>query len=240
MQQKPFVEGLRDGIPIAMGYFAVAFSLGIIARQAGLVAWQGFVGSWFTRASAGEYGVYTQIALNAAYLEVIAMCIVTNPRYLLMSTALTQKFAPRLPLWQRLITACCITDEVFGISIARPGYLPPSYPIGATLVSGTLWAAGCASGIVAGQLLPTPMVLALSVSLYGMFLAIIVPPARRDRAVLWAIIVSFALSGVCAILPWVKELSAGTRTILLTIVISAVVAWLKPIPEDDEPNDDLS
>lgn len=240
MQQKPFVEGLRDGIPIAMGYFAVAFSLGIIARQAGLVAWQGFVGSWFTRASAGEYGVYTQIALNAAYLEVIAMCIVTNLRYLLMSTALTQKFAPRLPLWQRLITACCITDEVFGISIARPGYLPPSYPIGATLVSGTLWAAGCASGIVAGQLLPTPMVLALSVSLYGMFLAIIVPPARRDRVVLWAIIVSFALSGVCAILPWVKELSAGTRTILLTIVISAVVAWLKPIPEDDEPNDDLS
>lgn len=240
MQQKPFVEGLRDGIPIAMGYFAVAFSLGIIARQAGLVAWQGFVGSWFTRASAGEYGVYTQIALNAAYLEVVAMCIVTNLRYLLMSTALTQKFAPRLPLWQRLITACCITDEVFGISIARPGYLPPSYPIGATLVSGTLWAAGCASGIVAGQLLPTPMVLALSVSLYGMFLAIIVPPARRDRAVLWAIIVSFALSGVCAILPWVKELSAGTRTILLTIVISAVVAWLKPIPENDEPNDDLS
>lgn len=240
MQQKPFVEGLRDGIPIAMGYFAVAFSLGIIARQAGLVAWQGFVGSWFTRASAGEYGVYTQIALNAAYLEVVAMCIVTNLRYLLMSTALTQKFAPRLPLWQRLITACCITDEVFGISIARPGYLPPSYPIGATLMSGTLWAAGCASGIVAGQLLPTPMVLALSVSLYGMFLAIIVPPARRDRAVLWAIIVSFALSGVCAILPWVKELSAGTRTILLTIVISAVVAWLKPIPEDDEPNDDLS
>lgn len=240
MQQKPFVEGLRDGIPIAMGYFAVAFSLGIIARQAGLVAWQGFVGSWFTRASAGEYGVYTQIALNAAYLEVVAMCIVTNLRYLLMSTALTQKFAPRLPLWQRLITACCITDEVFGISIARPGYLPPSYPIGATLMSGTLWAAGCASGIVAGQLLPTPVVLALSVSLYGMFLAIIVPPARRDRAVLWAIIVSFALSGVCAILPWVKELSAGTRTILLTIVISAVVAWLKPIPEDDEPNDDLS
>lgn len=234
MQQKPFVEGLRDGIPIAMGYFAVAFSLGIIARQAGLVAWQGFVGSWFTRASAGEYGVYTQIALDAAYLEVVAMCIVTNLRYLLMSTALTQKFAPRLPLWQRLITACCITDEVFGISIARSGYLPPSYPIGATLMSGTFWAAGCASGIVAGQLLPTPIVMALSVSLYGMFLAIIVPPARRDRAVLGAIIASFVLGGVCAIIPVIKELSAGTRTILLTIVISAVVAWLKPIKEDDE------
>jgi len=223
-----------------MGYFAVAFSLGIIARQAGLVAWQGFVGSWFTRASAGEYGTYTQIALDAAYLEVVAMCIVTNLRYLLMSTALTQKFAPRLPLWQRLITACCITDEVFGISIARPGYLPPSYPIGATLMSGTFWAAGCASGIVAGQLLPTPIVMALSVSLYGMFLAIIVPPARRDRAVLWAIIVSFVLSGVCAIVPVVKELSAGTRTILLTIVISAVVAWLKPIADDEENSSEAS
>lgn len=233
MKQKPFVEGLRDGIPIAMGYFAVAFSLGIIARQAGLVAWQGFVGSWFTRASAGEYGVYTQIALGAAYLEVVLMCIVTNLRYLLMSTALTQKFSPHLPLWKRLLTACCITDEVFGISIARPGYLPPSYPIGATLMSGTFWAAGCAMGIVAGQLLPTPIVMALSVSLYGMFLAIITPPARRDRAVLYAILASFICSGLCAVLPWLNAMSAGTRTILLTLIISAMVAWLKPIPDDD-------
>jgi len=238
--RNPFVEGLRDGIPIAMGYFAVSFSLGIIARQAGLVAWQGFVGSLFTRASAGEYGTYTQIALDAAYLEVVALCIVSNLRYLLMSTALTQKFAPRLPLWQRLITACCVTDEIFGISIARAGYLPPSYPIGASLVSGTCWAAGCATGIVAGQLLPTPIVLALSVSLYGMFLAIIIPPAHKDRAVLWAVVASFALGGLCSILPWVKELSAGTRIILLTIIISAVVAWLKPIADEDDNNTEAS
>ena len=90
----PIIHGLRDGIPIAMGYFAVAFSLGIIAAKAGLSAPEGFLSSFFTRASAGEYGTYTLVAVQAAYAEVIAMCLVANLRYMLMSAALSQKIAP--------------------------------------------------------------------------------------------------------------------------------------------------
>ena len=110
-------RGLRDGIPIALGYFAVAFSLGIIAKKAGLTAILGFMSSFFTRASAGEYGVYTLVAINAAYVEVIAMCLVTNLRYMLMSAALSQKIAPATSWFHRLLMACCITDEVFGMPI---------------------------------------------------------------------------------------------------------------------------
>ena len=224
------LRGLRDGIPIALGYFAVAFSLGIIAKRGGLTAVQGFITSLFTRASAGEYGVYTLVALSAGYVEVVAMSLVTNLRYLLMSAALSQKIAPGTSMLKRLLMACCVTDEVFGISIAHEGYTPPVYTYSAAFISSLFWASGCAAGIVAGGVLPGNIV---GVSLYGMFLAIIVPPARRDRNVLYALVASCVLSALCAVMPLVSEVSQGMRIILLTIVISAVAAWLRPINDDD-------
>ena len=216
-----------------MGYFAVSFSLGIIAAKAGLTAWMGFVGSFLTRASAGEYGVYSLIAIGASYVEVVAMCLVTNLRYLLMSTALTQKFASNVSLLKRILVACCVTDEIFGISIAYPGNLPPAYPFGAMLVSTTMWASGTAVGIVAGEILPPHVVAALSVALYGMFIAIIIPPSKRDNAVGISVIASFLLSWLCSVLPTVREMSAGTRTIVLTIVIAAIAAYVKPVKIED-------
>lgn len=226
--------GMRDGIPIAMGYFAVAFSLGIIAKKAGLTAPLGFFSSFFTRASAGEYGVYSLIAINAAYIEIVAISLVANLRYMLMSAALSQKIAPATPWYHRVLMACCITDEVFGISVNHQGYTPPAYTYAAALVSTVCWAAGCAAGIIAGGLLPSSMVSALSVALYGMFIAIIMPPSRRDRNVLYAVVASFALSGVCAVFPYISEWSTGTRTIVLTVAISLVAAWLKPIKDTDD------
>lgn len=233
-QKEIFLRGVRDGIPIAMGYYAVAFSLGIIAKKAGLGAMMGFIGSFFTRASAGEYGVYTLVAASAPYLEVVAMSLITNLRYLLMSTALTQKFSPATPLWKRILLSCCITDEVFGISIAYPGHLAPAYTFGAALISTIFWASGTASGIIAGNILPANIVTALSVSLYGMFIAIIIPPSKADRNVGIAVLCSFAFSWICSIAPLVCTLSTGMRTILLTIIISAVAAIVAPLPSPKE------
>lgn len=228
------IKGLHDGVPIAMGYFAVAFSLGIIAAKAGLTAPVGFISSFFTRASAGEYGTYTLVAVNAAYVEVVAMCVVVNLRYMLMSAALSQKIAPGTSWWHRLLMACCITDEVFGISIAHPGYTPPSYTYAAALISTLFWASGCAMGIMAGSMLPATTVAALSLSLYGMFMAIVIPAARNDRKVLYAVVASAVMSGLCAIAPVIGEWSSGMRTVVLTIVISAIAAWIKPIKEEDD------
>lgn len=228
------IKGLHDGVPIAIGYFAVAFSLGIIAAKAGLTAPVGFISSFFTRASAGEYGTYTLVAVNAAYVEVVAMCVVVNLRYMLMSAALSQKIAPGTSWWHRLLMACCITDEVFGISIAHPGYTPPSYTYAAALISTLFWASGCAMGIMAGSMLPATTVAALSLSLYGMFMAIVIPAARNDRKVLYAVVASAVMSGLCAIAPVIGEWSSGMRTVVLTIVISAIAAWIKPIKEEDD------
>lgn len=235
-RHSPLVQGTIDGIPIAMGYFAVAFSLGIIASRAGLTALSGFVASWFTRASAGEYGVYSLVAMNATYIEIIGMALVANLRYMLMSTALTQKFREGTSLLKRILAAYCMTDEVFGISVAWPGHLPVAYPVGATLISATAWAAGSAFGIMAAgaSFIPRQVSMALGVALYGMFIAIIVPPAKRDKAVLAAVACSLAMSGICSVLPYISEVSAGTRTILLTVVISTIAAIVKPISEETD------
>ena len=224
--------GLRDGIPIALGYYAVAFSLGIIAGNVGLDAFMGFFASFFTRASAGEYAGYTLAGAQAAYIEVIGMSLIANLRYLLMSTALTQKFRPGTSLFKRIVTSACITDEIFGISIAYKGYLAPRYTLGAFAISTPAWALGCMSGIIAGNILPANIVSALSVALYGMFIAIIIPPSKKDRNVGIAVCCSFVLSGLCAIMPIISEWSSGTRTILLTIIISAAAAIIKPVKDE--------
>lgn len=226
---EPFKRGLRDGLPIGLGYYAVAFSLGIIANKAGLTWWMGAISSFLTRASAGEYGVYSLISVHAALVEIVGLSLVANIRYLLMSAALTQKFRPGTSLRQRIMVALCMTDEVFGISIAYPGYLAPSYTFGAMLVSTVMWSAGCASGNIAGDVLPANVVSALSVALYGMFIAIIIPPAKRDRGVLAAVVCSFVLSGLCALQPIASLMNSGTRTIVLTLLISAIAAYVKPV-----------
>ena len=228
------VNGIRDGIPIGLGYFAVSFSLGIAARKAGLSPFQGFLASLFNNASAGEYAAFSLIAAGATYVEVAIITLIANARYLLMSCALAQRFAPGTPFFHRLIIGYDVTDELFGTTFARPGYLNPFYTYGAIALAAPAWAMGTALGIVAGNLLPLRAVSALSVALYGMFLAIIIPPARKNRVVAVLVALSFALSFVCNYLPGIASLSDGTRTILLTVLISCGAAVLFPVPTQAE------
>lgn len=226
---------MRDGIPIALGYFAVAFSLGIAGRNAGLTPLQGFVISVLNHASAGEYAGITAISAMAPYWELALTIFITNARYLLMSCALSQKFAPETSLWHRIGVGFGITDEIFGITMARPGAVEPPYTYGAMLVSIPSWATGTALGIIAGNILPLRAVSALSVALYGMFLAIIVPPAKKNKVVgvlvLLSFLCSFALEKAAEVfrLGW---LTGGTRVILLTLLLAGGAAWLFPAGEE--------
>lgn len=229
--QNDIIKGMRDGFPIGLSYFTVAFSLGIIARFAGLDAITGFFSSFFIRASAGEYVLYSLMAGVTAIQEIVIMTMVANLRYLLMSTALTQKFRPDTSLWKRILLGCCMTDEVFGISIAYPGRLAPSYTFSAALLSGVCWASGTACGIYAGSILPADIVTALSISLYGMFLAIIIPPSKKDRMVALAVVTAFVVSWLSTIVPVICDISNGTRIIILTIIISVIFSIAKPVKE---------
>lgn len=229
-----FVEGMKDGIPIGLGYFAVAFSLGIMATKAGLTATTGFLTSLLINASAGEYAGFTVMAENAAYVTMIVITVVVNARYLLMSCALSQKFDPKTPFFHRLGVGFYLTDEIFGITVARSGYLNPFYTYGAALIASPMWAAGTGIGIIMGNVLPLRVVSALSVALFGMFLAIIIPPGRKNKVVLGVVLVSFAGSFAFQHLPVVSAMSSGTRTLILTIVIAAAAAVLFPVKEEEE------
>ena len=139
--RRAFLDGIRDGIPIALGYFAVSFSLGIVARNIGMTPFQGMITSALCNASAGEYAGFTMIAAGAAYLEMAIVTLIANARYLLMSCAMSQRMDPDMPFFHRLLMAFDITDELFGITIARPGCLNPWYMYGAIALALPGWAA---------------------------------------------------------------------------------------------------
>ncbi len=226
-----FREGFKDGIPIGIGYFAVAFSLGIAMRNAGITPVQGFLISTLNHASAGEYAAIRAIANHAGLAETILFILVANARYLLMSTAFSQKFSRETSLLHRFLCGFGITDELFALAIAQKGWLRPFYYYGSMCSSIFPWACGSACGIIAGNVLPSRLVSALSVALYGMFLAIITPAAKNDKAVFVSVTAAFVCSYLVSITPLFASLNEGMRTIILTVIIAGAAAWLAPHKE---------
>ncbi len=235
--REAFINGIRDGIPIAMGYFAVSFSLGIVAERAGLTPFQGFLSSVLNHASAGEYAEFTVIMANAPYFEMAVVILITNMRYLLMSCALSQKFQPGSSWIHRVLVGFGITDEIFGISIGKPGMLNPYYSYGAMLIAIPSWAAGTAIGIIAGNILPLSIVSALSVALYGMFVAIIIPKAKADKTVRGVVAASFLASFAVSRIPLFDQISDSIKISLLTVVIAGLAALFFPIKKEQEADE---
>ena len=233
-----YFEGLRDGFPIGLGYFAVSFSLGIAARNAGLTVTQGLLSSLLCNASAGEYALFTLIGSGAACVEIALATLIINARYLLMSCALSQKLSPDTPLGVRMLIGFDVTDEVFGIAIAQEGLLNVWYFIGAMCAALPGWSLGTLFGALAGNVLPVWAMNGFSVMLYGMFLAIIMPEGKKNRVVLGCIGVSFVLSALAAKL--LPMLSGGMRILLLTIFISAAAAILFPRESPDVDTENAS
>ena len=162
-----------------------------------------------------------------------AMMLVVNARYLLMSCALSQHLAPDTPLGWRLLIAYDLTDEIFGLAIAQPGYLDVWYYVGAMCAAMPGWSLGTVLGVLMGNLMPAWAESGFSVMLFGMFLAIIIPVGKQNHIVLGCIGVSFLYSFLASVLPFTRELSEGMRILILTIVISAAAAILFPHKEDD-------
>lgn len=229
-----FKEGMRDGVPIGLGYFAVAFSLGIAAHNIGMSVMEGSMMSLLNLASAGEYAGISAIKDNATYIEIAILILVTNARYLLMSCALSQKLSPTLPLRHRLFIGYGITDEIFGISVARSAPLNPYYVYGSYTTTVPMWTMGTALGIMVGNILPEKIVIALTASIFGMFIAIVIPPCKKNRTVLYVVFVSFILSTAIYFIPLFKKLSESLRIIILTVVISLIFAYLFPRKDKDE------
>ena len=228
-----FREGQRDAVPIGLGYFAVSFALGITMKNAGLTPIQGFFISLLNNASAGEYAGVAMIAAQASYLETALMVIAANARYMLMSTAFSQKFSEKTAMIHRWIIGFVLTDELFALGIRQKGYLEPKYYYGMMSVAMPGWAFGTMFGVIFGALLPTRIVSALSVALFGMFLAVIIPPARTNKVIRNVVLIGFLSSFLFTLIPVIKDLSEGVRMITLTVVIASAAAWLNPVKEEE-------
>ena len=228
-----FCKGLKGGIPSAVGEFAVSVTLGMQAKNVGITAFQAAVTSFGLHASAGEYIAFTLIGANANILVMVLMEMIANARYLLMSCSLSQKIPADTPMWKRLVMGYFITDEIFGASISVSGKLDPYYMFGLIAVASPGWVVGTALGVIMGNALPLRAVSALSVGLYGMFIACIIPEGRKNKIVAGVIIVSFVLSYIFSTLSVLKGISSGIKIMILTVIIATVAAILFPVKEEN-------
>ena len=224
--------GVKDGIPICLGYFAVSFTFGIMASGSGLTPLQAVVMSAANLTSAGQFAALGIISASASYTEMAVTQLIINLRYCLMSCSLSQKLDSRHSFLHRFPVAYGVTDEIFGVSVCKPGRLSPFYNYGLITAAVPGWAGGTLFGAVCGDILPGRVISALSVALYGMFLAVIIPPAKGNRVLTGVILASMGLSFLFTKLPVVSSISSGFRIILLTVLIAGGAAFLFPVKEE--------
>ncbi len=227
-----FKKGLKDGVPIATGYLAVSFTLGIATKKVGMNTFQATLMSFLNLTSAGEFAAIGLIGTGASYLEMAITQFIINIRYFLMSCALSQKLEKNLPFFHRFFLAFGITDEIFGLSVSVSGKLNPYYTYGMMTLAIPGWALGTCLGVITGNALSPRILSAFSVALYGMFLAVIVPPMRKNKILAGIVIISMFMSGLFSKLPIIKNMSSGFQIIILTILIAGIAAILFPIQED--------
>ncbi len=233
-----FLKGLKNGMPIFVGYLAVSFTFGIAAKNAGITSWQAVLISATNFTSAGQFAAIDIIVNGLSYTEMALSQLIINLRYCLMSSSLSQRFDEKMLPIHRFLIAFGNTDEVFGVASSYPqGNIPPAYCYGIIAAALPGWISGTALGAISGSILPHRVLSALGVALYGMFIAIIVPPAKKNKVLLWIITTSMVLSGMFAILPVLNRVSSGFRVIILTVIIAGFAAHFFPINEEDKADE---
>ena len=232
MDRAQFKQGLHDGVPIALGYFAVSFTFGMMAVSGGLTAGQAVLISLTNLTSAGQFAGLDIILAYGSLWEMALTQLIINLRYCLMSFSLSQKLERGISLPHRFLVAFGITDEIFGVSASQEGRLSSWYNYGAMCVAIPGWTLGTLVGAVSGNLLPSFIVSALGIAIYVMFLAVIIPPAKTNRAVLGVVIGAMAVSTLFALVPLLKKVSSGFVIIITTVLVAGIAAYFCPVKEE--------
>lgn len=234
MKKQEFLEGVRDGIPICLGYFSVSMAFGLTAVLSGIPAWAAVMISLTNLTSAGQFAGTNLLVANGTMIELAMTTLIINIRYFLMSISVSQKVEQKMTLKERLAVSFGITDEIFAVSIQRDHELTSVYMAGLILTPVLGWTGGTLVGAVATSLMPPILSNAFGIALYGMFIAIIVPPAREHKNVLFAVLLSILASVACRYLPVIKNLSDGWTIILICIVVCLIAAYCFPVAESEE------
>lgn len=228
--KKLFVKGMKHGVPIMLGYFSVSFGFGVLCIQHNLSVLAAVGISVTNLTSAGQVAGVGVIAASGSLIEMILCQLVINLRYSLMSLSLSQKLSPSFTLRHRLIAAFGVTDEIFAVASSQPEPITPPYLYGLILTPFIGWSSGTLLGAVAGDIMPPVVTAALSLMLYCMFIAIIIPPAKKSRAVMFVVLLSAAFSVVIRFcLPFI---SSGFSVIISAVTVSAAAALIFPKPDE--------
>lgn len=234
MRKEEYLSGIKDGIPICLGYFSVSLAFGVYAVLSGMPAWAAVVISLTNLTSAGQFAGTNLMLAYGNMIEMAMTMLIINARYFLMSLSVSQKVERQMKLKHRLAISYGITDEIFAVSMQRKGELTTPYMAGLITTPVLGWTFGTLTGAIATSLMPRMLASALGIALYGMFIAIIIPPAREHKNVLFAVVLAIIMSVVFPYIPLLKSLSSGWSIIVITIVVSAVAAWLFPIAQEEE------
>jgi predicted branched-subunit amino acid permease len=232
--KKDFVQGIRDGIAIALGYLSVSFGLGIMVSAEGLSVFQGAFMSVSNVTSAGEFAGLKVIVSGGTLLEIILTQFIINLRYALMSLSLSQKLSEDVKWWQRLVIAFANTDEIFAVAMAHQKSLTFPYMVGLQILPIAGWTLGTAIGSVAAGLMPKSVSTAMSVALYGMFIAVVVPAAKKSKSVMIVAAIAIIISCCLYYIPALSFISDGIGIILVTIVAAGLGAVLFPVQKEDK------
>ena len=234
MNWKEYKTGVQRGLPVGMGYFSVSFGFGAMAVAQGLKALEATLISITNLTSAGQFAGLTLIVASATLWEMVLTQLVINSRYALMSLALSQRMGQEIGTLPRLCIAFINTDEVFALAMAREQKLTVPFLYGLGLLPIVGWVSGTLFGALAGSILPQSIRMALGVMLYGMFIAIVIPPAKKERPVAVTALLALVLSSLFAWVPALSKAPTGTPIVICTVAAAAVCAWLFPIKEEAE------
>ena len=232
MNKLEFKEGLKNGIPICLGYYSVSIAFGLSAVNMGIPVWLAVLMSLTNLTSAGQFAGVTLLAAGGSYLELAVSMLIINARYLLMSLSVSQKVNQFFTTKKRLMASYGITDEIYAMSMQREKELSFSYMVGLIITPVAGWSLGTLTGGIASTLLPTVLTEAMGIALYGMFIAIIVPAAKKQKNVLFAVVMAIAISYVFAYVSVFNNISSGWAIIIITILVSGISAILFPIEEE--------
>lgn len=229
--QNRFVQGFRDGIPIGLGYFSVSLTFGMMAVNMGLPVWAAVLISITNLTSAGQFAGLSLIVASAPMVEMALTQLVINIRYALMSLTLSQKADKTLTTPHRLLVSYFITDEIFAVASSQSGEVGQRYLYGLSIAPIVGWTLGTLVGAVASTLLPESIRSALGIAIYGMFIAIILPPAKKYRPI-WVVLgISVGLSCLFAWAPVLNRISSGFAIILCAVIAALVGARFFPVKE---------
>ena len=233
MNSREYGIGVRQGLPVGLGYFSVSFGFGAMAAAQGVRALDAALISITNVTSAGQFAGIDIISGNGGLFELALATFIINIRYLLMSLSLSQKIEPETNTVKRLIMSFGITDENFALAMQRQGAVSFRYFLGIMTLPVIGWSFGTFLGGFAGSVLPEAVRLALGMAIYAMFIAIIVPPAKNSKPVLFVILLAVAVSCIISITPVLCNLSGGWRVIISTVIAAGVGAILYPEKEAD-------